>query len=65
MMKCVCGRELGESMKDVEVIRRPCRCGLPERKIIPGAPHVWAPASHPNHPERERLGIPELEYNRT
>jgi hypothetical protein len=47
---------------------------LPERKIIPGAPHVWAPASHPNHPERERLGIPdktpweknaELEYNRT
>ena len=43
-------------MGGVTVVRRPCRCGLPEREVVFGAPHVWYPA---RNPEREAAGLPD------
>ena len=55
-MNCICGKKLGKSMDGVTVVRRPCRCGLPDRRVVPGAPHVWYPA---RNPEREAAGLPD------
>ena len=54
MYRCVCGNVLGESQ--VTVTRKPCRCGLADRKVTPGAPHIWWPA---RNKERERVGLPD------
>lgn len=43
-------------MGGVTVVRRPCCCGLPERVIVSGAPHIWFPA---RNPEREAAGLPD------
>ena len=56
MTKCVCGKVLGPSVGDVTVTRTPCRCGLPARVIVPGAPHIWWPMGDP---KRAALGLPD------
>ena len=55
MTRCACGKILGESRGGVTVLVRPCRCGLPARKVTFGAPHIWMPWVNP---ERERVGLP-------